>query len=283
VIAVFEASAEHEVGEVLAVAESVANSRPISWLARIGLCARAIVYLVMGWLAVLVATGGRAEVDQRGALTKVLIQPFGTALVWLLAIGFAAYALWRLSEAVFGVTGEGNRVGPRLHSLARGIAYGVLTFSALSLLEGSRSTQTGQQMHIAGALMQQTGGRWIVAIVGLVVVVVGLAMIYEGSKKQFLHLFGSLPIRLRDAVALLGRVGTIARGAVFAVAGALVVVAAWSANSAKVGGIDEALRTLLHEPFGTVLVVLLGIGLIVFGVYGLAQAAWQRVSDGAAA
>jgi hypothetical protein len=82
---------------------------------------------------------------------------------------------------------------------------------------------------------------------------------------------------------LLGRVGTIARGAVFAVAGALVVVAAWSANSAKVGGIDGALRTLLHDSFGTVLVVLLGIGLIVFGVYGLAQAAWQRVSDGAAA
>jgi DNA-binding PadR family transcriptional regulator len=33
--------------------------------------------------------------------------------LWLLAIGFAGYALWRLSEAAFGVTGEGTGVGPR--------------------------------------------------------------------------------------------------------------------------------------------------------------------------
>jgi hypothetical protein len=67
------------------------------------------------------------------------------------------------------------------------------------------------------------------------------------------------------------------------VAGALVVGAAWSANSTKVGGIDEALRTLLREPFGSSVVVLLGAGLILFGVYGLAQATWQRVTDGVAA
>ena len=65
-------------------AESAANSTPMSWLARIGLTARGVVYLVMGWLAVLVATGSQAEVDQKGALTQVLGAPFGAALVWLL-------------------------------------------------------------------------------------------------------------------------------------------------------------------------------------------------------
>jgi hypothetical protein len=197
------------------LAQTVASSRSISWFARLGLSARAFVYLVMGILAIQIATGGRAIVDQRGALTKVLVQPFGTALVWLLAFGFAAYAIWRFSEAIYGVTGEGNGTSPRIHSLARGIAYGVLT-------------------------------------------------------------------RLHETVVLLGRVGTISRGVVFAVAGALVVVAAWSANSTKVGGIDEALRILLREPYGEPIVVLLGVGLILFGMYGLAQATWQRVSDGVA-
>lgn len=276
-MSVAEASGIHD------IAQTLENSRSISWLARLGLSARAVVYLVMGILTIQVATGGQAEVDQRGALTKVLTQPFGTALVWLLALGFAAYALWRFSEAIYGATGEGKRTGPRLHSLARGIAYGVLTISALSLIKGSRSTQKGEQIHIAGKLMQHTGGQWIVAIAGIIVVGVGAGMVYEGSKKQFLHLFGSLPTRLRDAVVLLGRVGTISRGVVFAVAGALVVGAAWSANSTKVGGIDEALRTLLREPFGSAVVVLLGAGLILFGMYGLAQATWQRVSDGASA
>ena len=64
--------------------------------------------------------------------------------------------------------------------------------------------------------------------------------------------------------------------------GFLVLVAAWSANPTKAGGIDEAFRTLLQQPYGAVLVVLLGAGLMTFGVYGLAEAAWRRVTDGGA-
>lgn len=262
------------------VAESAANSRPMGWLARIGLTARGLVYIVLGWLAVLVGLGGRANIDQRGALTEVLAQPYGAVMLWLLTIGFAAYALWRLSEAAFGATGEGKKAGPRLRSLARGIAYAAMAFTAQSLLQGARGTQAGQQGNLAGTVMQHTGGRWIVAIVGLIVLVVGLVLVREGWKTTFLRHFGALPPRLRKTVVWLGRTGTIARGVVFAISGLLVVVAAWTADPAKAGGVDQAFRTLLQEPFGTVLVVLLGAGLMLFGVYGLAEAAWRRVTDG---
>ena len=140
-------------------ADSAANSRAMGWLARIGLTARAVVYLVLGWLAVLVALGGHANVDQRGALTEVLAQPNGAAMVWLLTIGFAAYALWRMSEAAFGATGEGKKRGPRLKSLARGIAYIAMATTAQSLLHGARETQAGQQGALAGTVMQHPGGR----------------------------------------------------------------------------------------------------------------------------
>ena len=62
--------------------------------------------------------------------------------------------------------------------------------------------------------------------------------------------------------------------------GLLVVVAALTADPAKAGGVDQAFRTLLQQPFGTVLVVLLGASLVIFGVYGLTEAAWRRVTDG---
>lgn len=261
------------------VAESAANSRPMGWLARIGLTARGLVYLVLGWLAVLVGLGGRANMDQRGALTEVLAQPYGAAMLWLLTIGFAAYALWRLSEAAFGATGEGKKAGPRLRSLARGVAYLSLALTARSLLQGASGTQAGQQGNLAGTVMQHTGGRSIVAIVGIVVVVVGLVLVREGWTTVFLRYFGALPPRLRATVVWLGRAGTIARGVVFAISGLLVVVAAWTADPAKAGGVDEAFRTLLQQPFGTALVVILGAGLILFGVYGLAEAAWRRVTD----
>jgi Domain of Unknown Function (DUF1206) len=175
------------------VAESAANSRPMGWLARIGLTARGLVYIVVGWLAVLVGLGGRANIDQRGALTEVLAQPYGAVMLWLLTIGFAAYALWRLSEAAFGATGEGKKAGPRLRSLARGIAYVAMAFTARSLLQGARGTQAGQQGDLAGTVMQHPGGRWIVGIVGLIVVAVGLVLVREGWTTTFLRYFGALP------------------------------------------------------------------------------------------
>ena len=78
-----------------------------------GLTARGVLYILIGWLAVLVALGHSShEADQQGALQLLASQSYGLVSLWLLGIGFAGYSLWRLSEAVFGVTGEGRRAGP---------------------------------------------------------------------------------------------------------------------------------------------------------------------------
>src|SRR5579862_7870685 len=75
-------------------------------LARGGLAARGVIYVLIGWVAILVAIGQSShEADQRGALQLLASKPYGAVLLWLLAIGFAAYALWRFSEAATGVAG----------------------------------------------------------------------------------------------------------------------------------------------------------------------------------
>ena len=271
------------VTDVAETARSVANSRQLGWLARLGLTARALVYLVMGWLAILLATGSSAHVDQRGALVTLLSAPFGTVLVLLMSLAFLAYAAWRLSEAAVGVTGDGDGAKARITSLVRGLAYLVLAISALGLLRGARGTQAGQQGHLAGTVMQHQGGRVLVGLLGAAVLVVGLVMVREGWSAKFMRYFGSLPTGTRTPVVWLGRVGTVARGIVFAIAGLLVVVAAWTADPSKAGGIDAAVRTLLAQPYGHELVALLGAGLVLFGLYGLAEAAWRRVpGDGGA-
>jgi hypothetical protein len=251
----------------------------MDWAARTGLAARGAVYLLMGILALLVALGSRARVDQKGALAEVLSQPFGGFIVALLAVGFAAYSAWRLSEAAFGVVGEGRRKGPRLQSLARGIAYAFLAFTAVSLLNGSRAPQSKQQEGYAATAMALPAGRWAVGIVGLVVVGVGAYMVIEGIQLKFMRYFPADQIsgRSRSVVRVLGRVGTIARGLVFALAGGLVVYAAWAYKPAKAGGIDTALKALQDLPFGDALLALAALGLIIFGVYGLAEARFRRV------
>ncbi|MDP1878700.1 MAG: DUF1206 domain-containing protein [Actinomycetota bacterium] len=261
------------------VGEQVAESQPMGWVARTGLAARALVYLAMGWLAVLVAAGGRADVDQRGVLSEVLSRPMGAAVVAAMALGFGGYAVWRLSEAAFGVKGEDAAV-PRVKSLARGLAYGVLAFGAVSLLAGTRASQSGEQTQLAGTVMQQTGGHWLVAAAGVIVAGVGVTMLYEGWSSAFMRCFGYLPQPRRRVIVWLGSVGTVSRGIVILVTGALIIVAAWTTQPDKAGGIDEAFRTLLDQPYGGLLVAALGCGLIVFGIYGLAEAVWRRVPDG---
>jgi hypothetical protein len=82
---------------------------------------------------------------------------------------------------------------------------------------------------------------------------------------------------MRRVVELLGVIGTIARGLVFALAGVLVTDAAITHKASQSGGIDKALLTLRNQPLGEYLVMLAAFGLAVFGIYGLCEARWRRV------
>src|ERR1700759_5762099 len=99
---------------------SRASASPAAhFLARTGLTARGVIYILVGWVAVLVALGHSShEADQQGALHLLAGKSYGLVSLWLLAVGFAAYALWRLSEAAFGVPGDPG-VAHSVKSLAR--------------------------------------------------------------------------------------------------------------------------------------------------------------------
>ncbi|WP_407343278.1 DUF1206 domain-containing protein [Pengzhenrongella phosphoraccumulans] len=265
--------------QVSATTRQAADSRQMGWAARAGLTARAVVYLLIGSLALAVASGSGAKMDQKGALAQVLAQPFGPVMVALLAAGFVGYAAWRLTEVAFGVTGEGRAVGPRLVSLARALAYGLLAYTAVRLIQGAGADQSSQQQGYAAQLMAQPFGRWVVGLVGIAITVVGVVMVAQGVKLTFMRYFpaGSLPPRTRRTVRHLGRVGTIARGLVFTLTGVLVAAAAWTYDAAKAGGLDGALQTLRDQPFGAPLLAVVATGLIVFGVYGLFEARYRSV------
>ena len=266
--------------EIASSARRASNSRVMAGLARFGLAARAFVYLVIGWLAVQIALGrGSHEANQRGALADIAQHSYGIALLWILCIGFAAYAIWRLSEAAFGTAADGRKTGPRVQSLVRGIVYVALSVTTFSFIAGtSKQGQSQQQATLTARVMRHAYGRWLVALIGLIVLAVGLGMVVEGITKKFekqlrMH---ELTGPTRTLVVRLGMVGTIARGIVFAVAGALVVQAAATFNASKSTGLDGALRTLADRPYGPWLLGAVALGLIAFGLYGFAAARWAK-------
>lgn len=269
-------SAQGTVGDVV---DDVASSQPMGWAARLGLTARALVYLVIGFLGLSLASGNRAELDQKGALRELLERPFGTVLVLLCAIGFVGYALWRFAEAISGPVGDGDSRSARLKSAARGVVYTVLAVTAVTVLLGSRSSQGGQQRGLVATVLTWPGGMLIVLLVGVGVAAAGVGLVVEGWRRKFLKYLDHADMNesTRTLARWTGTVGSIARGLVVILIGVLLVLAALTGDKEDATGMDGALKSLRDLPFGNILLVLASLGLLIFGVYALVEARYRRV------
>src|ERR671932_507504 len=70
-------------------------------LARTGLVAKGVSYGLVGVLAVALALGAGGQATSRqGALEKLATHSFGKVVLALLALGLAAYAIWRFVQAI---------------------------------------------------------------------------------------------------------------------------------------------------------------------------------------
>jgi hypothetical protein len=260
---------------------SASDSKPMAAAARLGLAARAIVYLVIGWLAIQIALGhATPQANQKGALADIASHTGGTVVLWVLGIGFAAYAAWRLSEAAFGTATDGSKAGPRVQSLMSGVVYAALCVTTFAFVAGrSRQGQAQEQQTETAKLMRHAYGRWLVGLAGVIVIVVGIVMIVEGATKKFEKQLNLKELRgsTRTVVVRLGMIGTIARGIVFGIVGILVLDAAITFDPAKSTGLDGALRTLADRAYGPWLLGILALGLIAFGIYGVAAARWSKI------
>lgn len=262
-----------------------ASSRWMVWLARAGLTARGINYLLIGGLAVAIGLGSSGEdADRLGALRYVASKPGGAAALWLLTVGFAALTVWRLAEAAYGQSGpDGHKTRKRLGSLASAVLYGFICGSIVTFLLGvSQTSGNSQSKDVTAQLMAHTGGRWLVLAIGVGVVVAGIVIIVSAVRKTFakqLRLTEMSP-RTRHVVETLGRVGGTARGIVFGVVGVFLVVAAVTFDARKAQGLDGALRKIASTPLGPWLLVAVALGLVTFGVYSCCEARCRKVQPG---
>lgn len=255
----------------------------MQWLARAGLAARGVMYVLVGLLAVQIAFGqGGHHADRSGAVRLVARTPFGTVALWLLVIGFGGMALWRLSEAAYGAAGpDGGKASTRLASLGRAVFYGFACFSILEYALGIGAPQSSNQQSrdLTAQAMKLPGGQVIVGLIGLAFLIAAVRLAYNAYKKKFLKKLslGAMRPAAYRATEKLGQIGGIARATVFGTVGVFLIVAAIQFQPGKAKGIDSALRTLARTPFGPWLLVLVAAGLVTFGVYSFCEARWRRV------
>jgi hypothetical protein len=254
-------------------ARDLEGSDAVHGLARLGLAARSVVWLVIGLLLLSVALGGSEQTDQGGAMRAVAEHSFGTALLVVLAVGFFGHALWRLLTAAVGHRHESDpkkKWAQRGISLVKGLIQVVLGVATVRfLLDGSSSDQTQSR---TAELMAAPFGRVLVGVLGLVVIGVGVAMAVKGVKHDHADDLetGRMPTGLRRPAVKVGVVGLLGRGAVFALIGLFLVRAAVLFDPSEAKGLDAVLQTVAAQPYGKAL-----LGLAVVGI--LAYAAWSSV------
>jgi len=250
-------------------------------LGRLGMACYGVVHLVIAYLAVQVALGSGKQADQKGALEQVGSTAFGQVLLWILAIGLVLFGLWQFLMAATGyewVSG-GKRTRKRIGAAARGVVVIALGFTAFRLATGGSGGGSGdeKQQEFTGKLLSLPAGPALVAIAAAAVLGVAIAAGIKGVKQKFLEDLNAteLPGRSRRWVGWLGTTGYLAKGVVFAVVAILLAIAGFDSDARKAGGLDAALKTVAAQPFGTVLLIVVALGLAAFGVYCFA-AAWAH-------
>ena len=116
--------------------------------------------------------------------------------------------------------------------------------------------------------MDLPAGQLIVGAVGLAIIAYGISLIVRGWTEKFREHLDAQGQSGKDgsAYVLLGKVGYIAKGIAIGIVGGLFGYAAITHDAKKSGGLDQALQTVLEQPFGPVLLTAIGVGI---GAYGL--------------
>lgn len=255
-------------------------------LARTGYAAKGIVYIVIGWLALMtsVSAGGQTT-DPQGAITTIYQQPFGKFLLFIIVVGFVGYALWQFARAIFDLDRQDSGAKEQVRRIGYavvGVSYLGFALAALRLLlqhTAPQSSNTTTQDWTA-RLLAAPGGVALVVALGLIVFGVAIGLFYEAWKLRFERYFPleQMSEGERKLARFTGRYGLGALGAIFVVISIFLIEAALNHNPQKAQGLAGALATLAAQPYGEVLLGLVALGLVAYGVYGFVEARYRRIS-----
>ena len=243
----------------------VRRSRPYHALVGVGLVSYGLLHLVIAWIALQLVFGKRAEASPEGALSQLGRQPLGGVLLWVMAVGLFTLTAWQAVEATIGrdQPGRDGRTRRRLASAGRAVVYFALGVLAVGVATRAASGSGQGEETISAKIMSVPFGQVLVALIGAIVIGIGVAQVVKGVKQNFTE---DLDSGAPPWVQRLGTVGYCAKGIALGIVGGLFVWAAITYDPEKAGGMDDALSTIRDQPFGSVLLTIMAVGLACFGI-----------------
>ena len=246
-----------------------ADSSWVEGLARYGLVAKGVSYGLVGILAAALALADHGKARSReGAFVQLSQESgYGKPLLVALALGFIAYALWRVVQAIFDRDRE--------------VVYVALAVAALQLLDGTGGSGSAgvEERSVTARVLEYPAGRWLVGLVGLAFIAAALFNAYRAFTQKFEENWkvGEMSAAERRWLPRASSLGLLSRFVVFGLIGGFLVKAAYQHDPKEAIGLDGALRKVIQASYGPVLLAIVAGGLLCYALFCFAEARYRRV------
>ncbi|WP_040464740.1 DUF1206 domain-containing protein [Erythrobacter sp. NAP1] len=254
----------------------VDKSEKFNWLVRAGYLSRAILYSMLGLIAL--SSAGAISKGTDGIFKAIEDFPAGTAILWLMVIGLFGYSLFRFASPIFDIENNGSDAkgwAKRIGHAGSGVGHAALALSAyqFATTSGGTSGGGGAEAAASGVLSMAFGGT-VLGVLGLIFFIVAAVQFKKGISGDFMQrISGSAP----DFTRTLGGIGFSARGVVYGVVGwSLIQAGFMSGGAEEVRTLGDALADLAGQ--GAIFTIT-AAGLLIFGIFSLILARYRIIPE----
>jgi len=252
-------------------------------LARLGYASKAVVYGVIGVFAILsIANRGGTITDTSGALRVLLGQPFGRALLVVLAIGLCGYAVWRILDSIADPDRDGTDAAgatTRIGNAVRGFIYGALGIEAFRLV-GGRGGSSGDEAELWTArILEWPLGEFAIGAIGVIVAIYGASEVrdaFRGADDEKVD-WAAVRRDIRGRLRKICRFGVGTRGGLIATLGVFLVRAAITHDPSEAAGSRESMVRLSSLIDGPWLPAIIAAGVVAYAVDQIVHARYRRI------
>lgn len=254
------------------------SGRMLETLARLGYASKAVIYGIVGVLAILAVTNrGGAVTDTTGALHVIFTRPFGRALLIIMAVGLCGYGAWRVLDAFLNPDRDSLFV--RVGNAVRGGVYGLLGVRAIQLLRGLTASSGDDAERWTATLLDVPFGAIVVGIVGAVVAGYGASQVMQGisGKHDEKIDWSPIPRDVRVPVQRVSQFGVATRGGILVTLGVFLIRAAFTDDPNQAAGPRESLLRLGGLFDGRWFLAILAAGVLAYAVDQAVHARCRRI------
>ena len=260
----------------------VDKSEQFTNLVRVGYFSRAILYTVLGYVAL--TSASQIAEGTNGIFEAIEDLPLGTFILWIMVLGLFAYALFRFADLFFDIENNGSDAkgwAKRLGHGGSGIGHLVLAWTAFQFANsdgsssggGSGGGGGGAQEAASGVLSMDFGG----IVLGLLGVAFFAAAFFQAKKGITGEFMQRISANAPDITRILGGIGYVSRAVVFGVIGWSLFRAGFlDGSSSEVKTLGDAVASLADDG---IVFTLVALGLLIFGLFSFVLARYRIIPD----